>query len=27
MTSASNLTACTGKCATPGGVGAAPCEQ
>eukprot|EP01047_Picozoa_sp_COSAG01_P126732 COSAG01_NODE_55912_length_321_cov_68.436937_2_plen_21_part_01 len=21
MTSASNLTACTGKCATPGGVG------
>ena len=27
MTSAANLTSCVGKCATPGGVGAPPCEQ
>ena len=27
MTSAANLTACAGKCATPGGVGAPACEQ
>ena len=27
MTSAANLTACVGKCATPGAVGAPACEQ
>lgn len=27
MTSAANLTACSGKCATPGAVGAPPCTQ